>query len=380
MPEDSRHDAPARPARVVMLLQDLAFGGTQRQALELAARLDRTRFAPEFWMLADIRDFAPEAEAAGIPLTWLSPSPKVGALALAGLWKLLAERRPDLLVPLTAVPNIWGRVFGRLRGVRAVVGTCRGGGAIKRQHERFLKGLASHHIVNAAPLGEALRRLGRPGTAITCIANGVDTGHFAPPPDDLRPVREVVLCPARFCEDKDHETLIRAFEVTVARRPRAELWLVGDGPLRTRVRTLAARSPVRGSIRTYPSTPDPRPFFQQASVVTLSSVREGLPNVLLEAMSMGLPVAATAVGGIPDLVEPERTGLLCPPRNPEALGENIARLLADEAMRLEFGKNARQRVVERYSMEAMVRGHEAVFDRVLAGTEPGRRPGPRQGE
>ncbi len=360
----------SRPARVVMLLQDLEFGGTQRQALELGARLDRSRFAPEFWMLADKRDFAPRAASADIPLTWLSPAPKVGAGALRALWRALADNRPDLLVPLTAVPNIWGRVFGRLRGLRAIVGTCRGGGAIKRQHERLLARLAAHHIVNASPLARALTGMGRPESAVTCIANGVDTDHFAPPPEDLRPVREVVLCPARFCEDKDHETLIQAFAHTVARRPRAELWLVGDGPLRTRVRTLAARSPVRGAIRTYPAAPDPRPFFQQASVVALASVREGMPNVLLEAMSMGIPVAATAVGGIPDLVAPERTGFLCPPGNAEALGENIARLLADEALRREFGHNARQRVLEHFSMETMVRRHEAVFDKVLADTQP----------
>jgi glycosyltransferase involved in cell wall biosynthesis len=361
------------PARVVLLLQDLCFGGTQRQALELAARLDRARFAPEFWLLSGGRDFAPHAAAAGIPLTWLSEAPKVTGASLAALYKRLGTDRPDLLVPLTAVPNIWGRVFGRLRGLRAVIATCRGGGAIKRQHERFLKNLAAHHIVNAAPLGEALRRMGRPEAKITCIANGVDTEHFAPPPEELRPVREVVLCPARYCEDKDHETLLKAFEHTIALRPRAELWLVGDGPLRTRVRTLAARSPVRGAIRTYPAAPDPRPFFQQASVVVLSSLREGLPNVILEAMSMGIPVAATAVGGIPDVVEPERTGLLCPPRNPRALGENIARLLADEDLRRTFGENARARVLERFSMESMVRRHEAVFEQVLAATAAGER-------
>jgi len=357
---------PLHPARVVFLLQDLFFGGTQRQALELASRLDRDRFAPEFWMLADGRDFAPQAARAGIPLTWLSASPKVTAASLRALWKKLKTDRPDVLVPLTAVPNIWGRVFGRLRKLPAVVGTCRGGGAIKRQHERWLKNCVAHHIVNAAPLKDALVRLGRPESKVTCIPNGVDTAYFVPPPEELRPVREVVLCPARYCEDKDHETLLAAFERTVAERPRAELWLVGDGPLRTRVRTLAARSPVRGAIRTYPAAPDPRPFFQQASVVVLSSVREGLPNVILEAMSMGIPVAATAVGGIPDAVEPERTGLLCPPRNPEALGANMARLLADEDLRRQYGENARARVLEQFSMETMVRRHEAVLTQVLA--------------
>lgn len=356
-----------KPVRVVFLLQDLEFGGTQRQALELAARLDRSRFTPEFWMLADVRDFAPKAQTAGIALRWLSPAPKVGLASLRALWQALKEHRPDVLVPLTAVPNIWGRVFAKMQGLAPVIGTCRGGGAVKRQHERFLHGLCAHHIVNAAPLARQLEALGRPAGKITCIVNGVDAAHFTPPPEELRPVREVVLCLARFCEDKDHETLIRAFEYVAAKRPRAELWLVGDGPLRTRVRTLAARSPVRGLIRTYPGTPDPRPFFQQASIVALSSVREGLPNVLLEAMAMGLPVVATAVGGIPDLVVPEQTGLLCPPRNPEALGENIAALLADEEKRLAFGRNARERVEALFSMDQMVRRHEAVFEQALTG-------------
>lgn len=367
---------PSRPARVVMLLQDLFFGGTQRQALELAKRLDRSRFSPELWMLADGRDFAPEAEAAGIPMAWLTPSPTVGLRALRALWQRLKADPPDLLVTFTAVPNIWGRVFARAQGLRAVVATCRGGGAVKRQHERLLMGLAAHHVVNAGPLAESLVRLGRAEAKVTCIANGVDTDYFVPPPAELRPVREVVLCPARLCADKDHETLIRAFETTVARRPRAELWLVGDGPLRTRVRTLAARSPVRGCIRTYPASPDPRPFYQQASVVTLASVREGLPNVILEAMAMGVPVAATAVGGIPDVVEPGVTGLLCPPQNPQALGENIATLLADAQKRLEFGENARKRTVDRFSMEKMVRRHEAVFEKVLSDAGKGPTPSP----
>ncbi|MFP5257978.1 MAG: glycosyl transferase, partial [Acidobacteriota bacterium] len=78
-----------KPVRVVFLLQDLEFGGTQRQALELAARLDRSRFTPEFWMLADGRDFAPKAQAAGIALRWLSPNPKVGLASLRALWQAL---------------------------------------------------------------------------------------------------------------------------------------------------------------------------------------------------------------------------------------------------------------------------------------------------
>jgi len=357
-----------RPVRLVLLLQDLAFGGTQRQAVALAARLDRSRFAPECWMLMAGRDFAPAAAEAGVPLRWLAEGPRVGPASLYGLWRALGAARPDVLVLFTAVPNIWGRVLGRARHVPAVIATCRGGGSIVRQHERLLKNWAAHHIVNAGPLRERLLALGRAASRITVIPNGVDTDHFAPPSDEARPVREVVLCPARFCEDKDHETLLRAFAVTAAKRPRAELWLLGNGPLRDRVRLLAARHPARDRIKLYPSVPDPRPFFEQASLVVLSSVREALPNVLLEAMAMGLPVVATAVGGIPDLVETDRTGLLCAPGDAKTLGEHLAALLADAPRRERFGRNARQRAVDGFSMTMMVRRHEAVFEQVLEET------------
>jgi glycosyltransferase involved in cell wall biosynthesis len=366
--------APGGPARTVLLLQDLLFGGTQRQALELARGLDPARFAVEMWMLAPGRDFAPKAEAYGIPLVWLSQSPAVGPDALRGLWRRLAAHPPDILMPLTAVPNIWGRIFGRLRRIPVVVGTCRGGGAVARQHERLLRRLAHHHVCNSTPLRDILvNGLGHPAGRVTCIANGVDTDHFAPPPEDLRPVRDVILCVARMSADKDHETLLRAFEIAAREHERAELWLVGDGPEAAGVARLVARHPFRGRIRAYPGGADPRPFYQQAKVLALSSRREGLPNVILEAMSMGVAVAATAVGGVPDALAagPDgpgeaACGLLSPAGDPAALAANLLALLRDDALRDRLGRAGRDRAVAEYSLRAMVAAHEAVFSRLLA--------------
>ncbi len=385
--------APA-PARVVLLLQDLLFGGTQRQALELARGIDPARFAVEMWMLAPGRDFASRAEACGIPLVWLSQSPTVGLDALRSLWRRLGQTPPDILAPLTAVPNIWGRIFGRLTGIPVVVGTCRGGGAIARQHERFLRRLAHHHVCNSRPLRDILvDGLGHPASRVTVIPNGVDTVHFAPPPEELRPVRDVMLCVARLSEDKDHETLLKAFEIAAREHERAELWLVGDGPLAAGVARLIARHPFKGRIRSYPGGDDPRPFYQQARVVVLSSRREGLPNVILEAMSMGVAVAATAVGAIPEVLSgragpvcgqtkpgapgasgaPDAhgthdgwCGLMAPPGDPEALARIMLTLLQDDALRESLGRTGRARAVADYSLGAMVAAHERLFARMLA--------------
>jgi len=352
------------PKRLALVLQDLLFGGTQRHALELAKRLDRSRFTPEFWLLSGGADFAPEAQDAAIAIRWLSKSSTVTPSAIWTLKRELARSRPDILMPLTAVPNIWGRLFGRLAKVPVVLGTVRGGGAIARQHERILARLAHHHITNTRALKDALMALGRPERAVTVIPNGVDTDFFSPDPEGVGPLRKAVLCVARFCEDKDHLTLLNAFAQVQRRIADAELWLVGDGPLQGRVERAAAHIADSGRIKFYSARPDLRPFYRQASVLALSSVREGLPNVILEAMASGLPVAATAVGGIPEVVEQGRTGFLSPSGDADALADNLIRLLSDEQTRLAMAASARGVAEKEYSMAAMVTRHEELFTRL----------------
>lgn len=354
------------PKRFVLLLQDLLYGGSQRHALELARRIDRSRFSPEFWMLAAGADFAGQAREADIPLRWIAQGRAVDVKAILALRRVLAAERPDILMPLTAVPNIWGRVFGRLAKVPLVLGTVRGGGNISRQHERLLAGLAHHHITNTRALKDALVALGRRDGQVTVIPNGVDTDRFSPDPEGAKPVRTVALCVARFCDDKDHPALLEAFERVWTRIPRAELWLVGDGPLKRRAESRIRQMACAASIKVFPGGSDLVPFYRQASVVALSSVREGLPNVILEAMACGIPVASTAVGGVPEVVEPGATGLLSPARDPGALAENLIRILADAPLREDMGRQARQRAVHGYSMSAMVGRHEELLARCMA--------------
>ena len=120
-PGDAGHD---RKIKVVALLQDLLFGGTQRQALELLRRMDRNRFQVELWTLLPGDDFAPLAREWDIPVRALTRGRITGPGCLARLWRLSRSEKVDVLMPMTVVPNIWGRVIGRLAGVRAVIGSC----------------------------------------------------------------------------------------------------------------------------------------------------------------------------------------------------------------------------------------------------------------
>jgi len=287
----------------------------------------------------------------------------VGPESLLHLWRRLARKPVDLLMLLTVVPNIWGRVFGRLTRVPVIVGNCRGGGAPRRQHERWLWTLADRIITNAAALKEVLGRHCRvPPGKIAVIPNGVDLEFFRPPKEAGPGNPPKLLSVARLVPDKDHDTLVRAFSLITKSYPQAELWLVGDGPRQEAVQRLAAEVAPPGQVRFFPGQLDLRPFFRQADVFVLSSVYEAMPNVVLEAMAAGLPVVATQVGGLSELVTPGKTGWLTPPQDPVALAAALGRLLGDAETRHRFGQAGRRRVAQDFSLEVMVRRHEGLFE------------------
>jgi glycosyltransferase involved in cell wall biosynthesis len=351
-----------------MLLQDLKFGGTQRQALELARHFNPERFQVEVWLLAGGEDLAPLARDWGVPLVFLSRQQRVGPVALSRLWRRLKDQPVDLFMPLTVVPNIWGRGLGRLARVPVIVGNCRGGGAPRRQHERWLWPLAHQIICNSAALKRVLTdRIGVPEARVTVIPNGVDTDYFRPAAETPQPYPAVVLSVARMVPDKDPETLVRAFALAAPAFPRAQLWLVGEGPLMPEVRHLAEATLAPGSFRFIPPQADLRPLFRQAGLLALSSRTEALPNVVLEAMAAGLPVAATAVGGVPELVAPARTGWLAAPEDAPGLAAVMSRLLGDPEQCRAFGRAGRERVLRDFSLQTMARRYEDVLDRLRAG-------------
>lgn len=355
----------AHVMRILFLMEDLRYGGTQRQMFELAARLDRRRFAPLMLTLTGPTDLDALARQAGIEVHNLGRDHRLAPFFFARLGAALRRLRPDVLVPCTALPNIWGRLWGRALGL-PVLGTVRGGGGPKRQHERALWRLAQHIVCNSEALRDILQRLGVPPGRLSYVPNGVDTDVFRAPdaPVSARPPR--LLCVARLAGDKDHPTLLRAFARVLDRHPDAVLRLVGDGPEEHSLRRWAAAHPAGKRVEFAPGRPDVREEYAQARLFVLSSVREGQPNVLLEAMSCGLPLCATAVGGIPRLITDGENGFLCEPGDDAALARHICRLLEDPPLGDKLGQAGRERVLRDFSFARMVAAHEALFER-LAG-------------
>ena len=353
-----------RPLNVLFLMEDLCFGGTQRQTLELARRLDRKRFSPARLTLTGATDLDSAARDAGIGLTHLGASRSAAPFFFLRLAPALRRAAPDILVPCTALPNIWGRIWGRALDVPVVVGTCRGGGGPKRQHERWFWRLTRHMVCNSEALFRTLQGLGVPAGHLSYIPNGVDVDFFRPgenPPSAREPV---ILCVARLARDKDHLTLLRAFELILQSRPEARLRIVGDGPEEAALKQWAREHPAGARVDFFPGGMDMREHYAAARLFALASVREGQPNVILEAMSCGLPVCATAVGGIPRLVEENGNGFLSAAGDARALARNCLRLLDDPQSGDALGRAGRLRVERDFSFTSMVDAHQELFERL----------------
>ena len=308
-----RQSGKSNPAIVVFLLEELNFGGTQRQTLELARRLDREKFHSEIWLLRSGTGLAALAQDWQIPVVRLADQPIVGPLSLFNLWRRLHHENIDLLLLLTAIPNIWGRLLGKMAGLPCIIGNIRSKTA-NRQHERWLWPLAHHLICNNDHLNKLLVSTYKiPPQRLTMIPNAVDTDFFRPSSNHGYAGSPKIVSIGRLVPDKDQETLIQAFRLILQDHPAAELWLVGDGPRQGSLEQLMQQTLPAGRAFLLPGQVDIRPFLHQASIFALSSVTEALPNVVLEAMAAGLPVVATNVGGVRNWSAPGRRAGWCLP-------------------------------------------------------------------
>ena len=140
--------------------------------------------------------------------------------------------------------------------------------------------------------------------------------------------------------------------------------MIGEGPERPRIEARIAALQLGERVTLAGQAPSAEPYYGIADLAVLSSLSEGSPNALLEAMSAGVPAVATRVGGIPEIVAHEEQALLVPPADSAALAAAMGRLLADPGFARSLAARARERVLERHTPEARIRALVAIYRRV----------------
>jgi glycosyltransferase involved in cell wall biosynthesis len=182
----------------------------------------------------------------------------------------------------------------------------------------------------------------------------------------------VVLAVGRLSAEKAHADLLSAFRLLPEAAPgvKAKLLIVGDGPERARLEAAAASHGLSGRVLFIGQVSDVRPYYAAADALALPSHTEGSPYVLLEAMAAGLPVVATSVGGVPEMVADGESALLVPARDPRAMAAALARVLTDGGLARALADNASALAATRFSPETYVRSLLGVYRQVIAGAPP----------
>jgi glycosyltransferase involved in cell wall biosynthesis len=208
------------------------------------------------------------------------------------------------------------------------------------------------------------------------IENAIDIGQFSRR-RSIREAKAELGIPAerlaigavgRLSPEKGFDLLIRSLRELVKVGLDVELLLTGEGDDKPRLQSLSRELGVSDRIRFLGYRGDPRPIFEAMDLFALSSLREGLPNVLLEAMAMEVPVVATRIAGVPRLVEHMHNGLVIEPGSVAELTRAMGCLLQTDALRTRFARAGRQTIEDRYSFAARIDKIRRIYDRLLGET------------
>ena len=321
--------------------------------------------------------FVDRARAAGLEVLGVRMRGAWDLAAVYALQRLIRRERVSIVHTHSSVDGWVGGLAARAAAI-PVVRTRHVSIRIRRRWNPVYSWLADRVITS----GEAIRGLvvdaGVDPARVVAIPAGVDLGEFTTHPGDGDAIREglglsrpVIGSVAMFRGSKGHAHLVDAFAMVHARHPSARLLLVGDGIRRPWVEGLAKDRGLAGAVVFTGFRTDVPQLLRAMDCFVLASTRtEGVPQSLLQAFAAGVPVVASAIGGIPEVVTDGETGLLVPPEDAPALARGIESVLGDQPGAAARSRAARRLVEERFSHGAAVSRLLALYDEVIAGVAP----------
>jgi glycosyltransferase involved in cell wall biosynthesis len=385
--ERPRADGPVTS----LLITGLGQGGAETQLVALARDLASRGWDVEVVSLLPAGPgsvhgggFGEELAAGGIPV--YSPA-LLGPRALpSALWALLRHwrgRRPDVVCTFMFHANVVGTVVGRLAGVPAVATSIRNerfGPRWRERLEALTQRLSDVTVVNSESVAASLLARGViPPDRCRVIPNAVDLARFAPRDPATRdatrrrlgvpPHGFLWLTVGRLYPQKDHASLLAALRIVRGRFRGVRLAVAGDGPLAACLRQQVRQAALTDTVHWLGARTDVADLLAASDAFVLPSRWEGSPNAVLEALAAGVPVAATDVGGVRELVQDGASGYLAPPGDAAALAAAMERLMAlrPEA-RERLGRHGRESVRQRHEVSTvMARWRDVLCTTWMAG-------------
>ncbi|MCK9605998.1 MAG: TIGR03088 family PEP-CTERM/XrtA system glycosyltransferase [Methylomonas sp.] len=373
-----------QPPLIVHIIYRLGVGGLENGLVNLINRMPTDSYRHAIICLTDSTDFSQRIQRPDVAIYEIHKKPGQDVESFVKVYKLLKQLKPTLVHTrnLAAIEYQLCAFFAgvpfRVQGEHGWDVFDPEGNNVKYRWLRFLMGLIIHRFI---PLSQQLhdylqKKVGIPAKKIARICNGVDTDLFYPR-EGRRQMPE--NCPlqldnkflvgtvGRMHGVKDQLTLVKAYilacQESAIFAEKARLAIIGDGPLRELAVNLLEKHGLEANAWLPGECHNIAQILRGFDVFVLPSKAEGISNTILEAMATGLPVIATSVGGNPELVINEKTGLLVEKENVSAMATALQLLITDDSKRQQFSAAALQRARQEFSLDSMVARYQAVYDR-----------------
>ncbi|MFO1020268.1 MAG: glycosyltransferase [Planctomycetales bacterium] len=348
--------------RVCHLSMGLCTGGLERLLVDFARYHDPNRFELTFVALDKVARPAEEIRQLGCNVKVI-PNFGKNWQQFGALFDFFRSRQFDVVHTHNSHPHFWGTLAARWAGVPVIVNTRHGqrfGQSLVGRTKFWFAGQLADRVItvseDAARL--CLKEDHLPRRKVKRIWNGIDTNRFAFQGPMQRPT---FISVARLSREKDFPTLLRAVAKASKQVPDLELLLVGNGPERAHLQQLVVELQIEQRVQLVGEQSDIPHWLARSGCFVSSSLTEGISLTLLEAMAVGLPVLATAVGGNPEIVTHGVTGYLVPAQNVDALADGIVRMWEQRSRWMEMGRAGRSRVAEQFDIRQMIHGYEAEY-------------------
>jgi glycosyltransferase involved in cell wall biosynthesis len=363
------------PIPVLLMVRELNLCGSERQMAEIAKALDRSRFDPRVGCFRPAGLRADDLRAAGVPIVHF-PVPSLlsikGALRIAAY---IRQRNIRLVHTFDTPANLYGVPAARLAGSAVVISSQRVDRSLwpawQRHALRITDRLVDGIVVNCEFLRRHLRDDEKaPAGLIHLCYNGIDTAAFQPAhrfrPEALRDAALVIGVVCGLRPEKGLDTLLDAFAAVRGLVPGMKLAIVGSGPCLASLQVQARALGILPNCVFEPATPHVADWLHAIDIFVLPSLSEALSNALMEAMACGCCVAASRVGGNPELVTHGETGMLFEPGDAQGLAQVLRLLVRDPDRRSQLAANATRLIQTRFSLEAAAQRMGAIYSTLLS--------------
>ncbi len=359
-------------ARVLHVVKVAGISGAENHLLLLLPALRERGWEVSAVMLHEgepgAEDFAARLEADGVPVERVRLSRATDPRAFSRLLRRARRERPAILHTHLVHADFHGLPAGRLARVPVLVSTKHGFNAFRdgkafAAADRAVASLADVHVAISAGLVRYLAESeGFDPSGFEVVHYGIEAGP-EPPPLPGGPRLAIV---GRLIPIKGHDVLLGALAVAREQVPDLALEIAGEGQLEPELRATVARLGLDDAVTFLGRVAPVAPVLERAEVVVVPSFGEGFGMVALEAMERGRPVIASAVGGLSEIVEDGRTGILVPSGDVDALAEAIVELASDAARAAAMGSAGRARALDEFSQERCTERIEALYGAALA--------------